>query len=93
MPALLRSEIPKYSRRHLVKQAAALVPSVTPESFTVKGRPGVRAQLLHRPTGRLEMDFVVEGDERSTHILNAVSPAWTSSLAVADYVVGQVFAR
>jgi L-2-hydroxyglutarate oxidase len=93
VPALLRSEIPKYSRRHLVKQAAALVPSVTPESFTVKGRPGVRAQLLHRPTGRLEMDFVVEGDERSTHILNAVSPAWTSSLAVADYVVGQIFAR
>ncbi len=42
---------------------------------------------MHKATGRLEMDFVVRGDERSTHVLNAVSPAWTSSLAFAQYVV------
>jgi len=93
VPGLLRSELPKYLRRHLVEQAAALVPSVTPAQFTIKGRPGVRAQLLHRSSGRLEMDFVVEGDSRSTHMLNAVSPAWTSSLAVADYVVSAILAR
>jgi (S)-2-hydroxyglutarate dehydrogenase len=34
------------------------------------------------------MDFVVRGDEHSTHVLNAVSPAWTSSLAFAEHVVG-----
>ncbi len=93
VPGLLRSELPKYSRRHLVEQAAALVPSVTPESFTIKGRPGVRAQLLHKPSGRLEMDFIVEGDARSTHVLNAVSPAWTSSLAVGAYVVDGIFSH
>jgi hypothetical protein len=86
----LRTEFPKYSRTHLVKQASALVPSVRPADFTERGKPGVRAQLLHVPTGKLEMDFVVEGDERSTHMLNAVSPAWTSSLAVADYVVAGI---
>ncbi len=93
VPGLLRSELPKYSRRHLVQQAAALVPSVTPESFSLKGRPGVRAQLLHKPSGRLEMDFVVEGDADSTHMLNAVSPAWTSSLAVGRYVVDGIFSH
>ena len=87
VPGLLRAELPKYSRSYLVKQAAALVPSVRTADFTERGKPGVRAQLLHVPSGKLEMDFVVEGDERSTHMLNAVSPAWTSSLAVADYVV------
>jgi (S)-2-hydroxyglutarate dehydrogenase len=87
VPGLLRAELPKYSRSYLVKQAAALVPSVRPADFTERGKPGVRAQLLHVPSGKLEMDFVVEGDDRSTHMLNAVSPAWTSSLAVADYVV------
>ncbi len=87
VPGLLRAELPKYSRSYLVKQAAALVPSVRPQDFTERGKPGVRAQLLHVPSGKLEMDFVVEGDSRSTHMLNAVSPAWTSSLAVADYVV------
>jgi len=90
VPGLVRTEMPKYSRKYLVSQAAALVPSVRPADFTIKGKPGVRAQLLHVPTGKLEMDFVVEGDERSTHMLNAVSPAWTSSLAVADYVVERI---
>ncbi len=35
------------------------------------------------------MDFVVERGERSLHILNAVSPAFTSSFAFAEYVVDQ----
>lgn len=87
---LVRSELPKYSRRHLVSQAAALVPSVRAADFRERGRPGVRAQLLHVPTGRLEMDFVVQPGERSTHVLNAVSPAWTSSLAMAEWIVDRV---
>ena len=85
VPALLRGELPKYSRRWLQHHARALVPSAT--GFTIRGTPGIRAQLMHKATGRLEMDFVVRGDERSTHVLNAVSPAWTSSLAFAQYVV------
>ena len=92
VPGLIRSELPKYLRRHLVGQAQALVPSIRPEDFTVKGRPGVRAQLLHVPSGKLEMDFVVRPGDRSTHVLNAVSPAWTSSLAVADHVVSGIMA-
>ena len=87
VPGLIKAELPKYLRRYLVGQASRLVPSVRSGDFATKGRVGVRAQLLHTPTGRLEMDFVVRDGERSTHVLNAVSPAWTSSLAVADYVV------
>jgi L-2-hydroxyglutarate oxidase LhgO len=84
---LMRTELPKYSRKKLLAEAARLVPAVNSQDFHQKGRPGVRAQLLHVPTGRLEMDFVVHHGVYSTHLLNAVSPAWTSSLAVADYVV------
>jgi len=87
---LLRTEFPKYVRTHLIKQARGLVPSVDPKDFTRKGKPGVRAQLFHVPTRKLEMDFVVEPGEKSTHMLNAVSPAWTSSLAVGEYVVDRI---
>lgn len=90
VPGLVRSELPKYSRRYLVAQASALVPSVRAEDFRERGRVGVRAQLLHVPTGKLEMDFVVEPGERSTHVLNAVSPAWTSSLAMAEWIVERI---
>lgn len=90
VPGLVRSEIPKYSRRHLVGQARALVPSVSTQDFRERGRVGVRAQLLHVPSGKLEMDFVVRPGERSTHVLNAVSPAWTSSLAMAEWIVERI---
>lgn len=90
VPGLLRTEFPKYIRRHLVKQTQALVPSVQVKDFKTRGKPGVRAQLLHLPTKKLEMDFVVEPGERSTHMLNAVSPAWTSALAVGEYVVERI---
>jgi (S)-2-hydroxyglutarate dehydrogenase len=84
---LIRTEMPKYSRRVLAEQAARLVPSVRAADFTERGRPGVRAQLFDTDRRRLEMDFVVLPGERSTHVLNAVSPAWTSALAVAAHVV------
>ncbi len=60
------------------------------QDSTKKGRPGIRAQLVYRRTGALEMDFVVRGEEDSTHVLNAVSPTWTSSLAFAEHVVAGV---
>ena len=83
---LIKTEMPKYSQRHLVSQAKALVPSVDPKDFKLRGKPGIRAQLLDIKNKKLEMDFVVRGDESSTHLLNAVSPAWTSALAMANHV-------
>lgn len=83
---LIKTEMPKYLQRHLVSQAKALVPSVDPKDFKQRGKPGIRAQLLDIKNKKLEMDFVVRGDENSTHLLNAVSPAWTSALAMATHV-------
>jgi L-2-hydroxyglutarate oxidase LhgO len=48
---------------------------------------GIRAQLFSKRNGKLEMDFVLEGDDKSTHILNAVSPGWTCSFSMAQHVV------
>ena len=83
---LIKTEMPKYLQHHLVSQAKALVPSVDPKDFKQRGKPGIRAQLLDIKNKKLEMDFVVRGDENSTHLLNAVSPAWTSALAMANHV-------
>jgi L-2-hydroxyglutarate oxidase LhgO len=83
---LIKTELPKYLQGNLVRQAKTLVPSVDPKDFKERGKPGIRAQLLDLKNKKLEMDFVVRGDENSTHLLNAVSPAWTSALAMANYV-------
>ena len=62
------------------------MPSVRVADFRERGKPGIRAQLLDVKNKKLEMDFVVSGDDKSTHLLNAVSPAWTSALAMAEHV-------
>jgi len=86
--ALVASEVPKYLHSRLVREAAELVPSVRPEDFKVKGRPGIRAQLFDTSRNRLEMDFVVRYGPRSTHVLNAVSPGWTTAFSMAREIVG-----
>jgi L-2-hydroxyglutarate oxidase len=84
------SEVQQLSRRVLVARAAELVPGVTPRHFDRWGAPGIRAQLMDRRTGALVMDFHYEGDDRSLHVLNAVSPALTCSLPLAELVVDRV---
>jgi L-2-hydroxyglutarate oxidase LhgO len=80
-------ELQKYSRPHLVSLASRLAHGVRREDYRRWGEPGIRAQLLNIKERKLEMDFVVEGDAGSTHILNAVSPGWTCAMPFADYVV------
>ena len=83
-------ELKKYSRPRLVKLASRLASGVEERHYKRWGRPGIRAQLLDIKSRKLEMDFVIEGDERSTHLLNAVSPGWTCSLPFASYVVDRI---
>ena len=36
------------------------------------------------------MDFVIEGDSKSLHILNAVSPAFTCAIPFANYTCDKI---
>jgi hypothetical protein len=38
------------------------------------------------------MDFVVEGDDCSVHVLNAVSPGFTCALRFAEHLVEKITA-
>lgn len=83
-------EIRKYSRTHLVNLASSLLEEVKVSNFKKWGKPGIRAQLLNIKDNTLEMDFIVEGDHQSLHVLNAVSPAFTCAFPFADYVCDQI---
>jgi (S)-2-hydroxyglutarate dehydrogenase len=76
-------EMRKYSRRHLVNLAMNMVTGVDPDKFTIWSTPGIRAQLLNKKTFALVQDFAVEGDAKSQHVLNAISPAFTCSIPFA----------
>lgn len=53
---------------------------------------GIRAQLVDN-RGIMVDDFLIRETENSTHILNAVSPGMTSSMAVAREVVDEIERR
>ena len=44
-------------------------------------------QLKHMTTKTIEMDYIVKADKNVVHVLNAVSPGWTSSIPFAHWVV------
>ena len=87
---LALEEVQKCSRTRLVALASNLAHAVRPEHYRRWGEPGIRAQLLDIKTRKLEMDFVIEGDAHSTHLLNAVSPGWTCSIPFARHTVDQI---
>lgn len=82
-----RSEPQKYLAHFLFREARKLVPELAPHDVVRSDKRGIRPQLVHWPTRQLVMDFVLLREEDSLHILNAISPAFTSSMAFAKYAV------
>jgi L-2-hydroxyglutarate oxidase len=76
------------SRRRFAASLARLVPAVRPEDI-VPTHAGVRAQAIARD-GSLVDDFLIETRDRQVHVLNAPSPAATSSLEIAKHIVAQL---
>lgn len=80
-------EMKKYRLKNMLADASSLLDGVDTMEFNQVGKPGIRAQLVERRSNTLVMDFVIEGDDKSTHVLNSVSPAWTSAIPFAQHVV------
>jgi L-2-hydroxyglutarate oxidase LhgO len=86
MGALIREELPNMFQTNLVRKSLDLVPQAEQVKAWRKKSPGIRAQLVHLPTGKLEQDFVVRKHLNSVHVLNAVSPGWTSALPFGRWI-------
>ena len=76
------------SRRRFVAAAQRYVPDLTADDV-VPGLAGIRAQAMQADGGLVD-DFRIERHGRVTALRNAPSPAATSSLAIAEHLVGQV---
>lgn len=76
------------SKRLFLRSLRRLVPDVGLDDL-IPAAAGVRAQAL-TVTGALVDDFLIVGRDRMVHVLNAPSPAATSSLAIGHHVAGLV---
>ena len=86
-------EMRKYQRSFFIAQSLKLLKRLDPARFGDYTAPGIRAQLLDLKTDKLVMDFVIEHAENSTHVLNAVSPAFTSAFSFARHIVAEASSR
>lgn len=73
------------SRRLFAQSLQRLVPEVAAQDL-VPVASGVRAQALQRD-GSLVDDFLIQQEPGMVHVLNAPSPAATSSLEIARHIV------
>lgn len=83
-------ELAKVSRSGFYREAEGLAVGFEPGDLVTGKAPGIRAQLVDTRSAELLNDFVVEPGPRSTHVLNAVSPAFTSSMPFAEHVVNEM---
>jgi len=72
------------SRKRFAAGLARLVPGITADDL-IPSKAGVRAQALSRD-GDLVDDFLILRRGRNVHVLNAPSPAATSSLEIGKHI-------
>jgi L-2-hydroxyglutarate oxidase len=76
------------SKKQFTKALQKLIPNVK-ETDLIKGGAGVRAQAMS-DTGELIQDFEIIINDNVCNVINCPSPAATSSLSIADYIIKKI---
>ena len=79
----------KYLSKFFYEDIKPMVEGLSIDDIIPSNKVGIRPQLVDWEKKELVMDFLVLKDSNSVHILNAISPAFTSAFAFAEYVVSQ----
>ena len=73
----------------LIRAAQELIPTIKPDHIELSEKVGIRSQLFNEKTRLLEDDFLCLPGPSSTHVLNAISPAFTASFSLGDLIIDQ----
>ncbi len=74
----------------MIKEAKKLIPDIKLNDIELSDKVGIRSQLFNLKKREMEDDFLLVDGYKSTHVLNAISPAFTASFSLADLVINQV---
>ena len=78
-------------REIFVKSIQKIIPDIK-SKMLIPAPSGIRAQLMN-PNGTLEQDFDIRIKGNLISVLNAPSPAATSSLSIASYIFKKLTSR
>jgi L-2-hydroxyglutarate oxidase len=84
---LAKEEFIKLFTKPLLNRTIKLSNSLSTNKQWSKYPAGIRAQIINLDTNAIEMDYIVKVDKNVVHVLNAVSPGWTSAIPFTHWVV------
>tara|TARA_A100001388_G_C28470507_1_gene357522 strand:- start:60 stop:608 length:549 start_codon:yes stop_codon:yes gene_type:complete len=87
MRKYVMDQLPLSFERYMLASARKMIPGIKKEHIKISQKVGIRAQLFDRTKKELVDDFLCINLKDSTHILNAISPAFTASFALADLII------
>lgn len=86
-------QAPLFYKPLMVRQAKKLIPEISMNDLVISEKVGIRPQLFNTKTKKLEQDFICAIASNSTHVLNAISPAFTASFELSDLIIDRSLAN
>jgi L-2-hydroxyglutarate oxidase LhgO len=84
---LAKTELLKQFESKILNSSKYLSDVISLQKDWKKHPGGIRSQIVNVETKELEMDYIVTSDKNVIHVLNAVSPGWTSALPFGRWIV------
>jgi (S)-2-hydroxyglutarate dehydrogenase len=72
---------------NFLSSVQAIAPQIKMSHIEKSPKVGIRPQLYDKKNRNLVQDFVMLDGHGSTHVVNAISPAFTASFELADYIL------
>jgi L-2-hydroxyglutarate oxidase LhgO len=79
-------DLPTSTKNGSLRDVSKIYPGVYGNKTWERVSAGIRAQLLDTTNGRFIQDFIVTSELNVIHLLNIVSPGWTSAVPFTRWV-------
>jgi L-2-hydroxyglutarate oxidase len=87
---LALQELSLLTKRGFFNQIKKMFDNINPDDLELSDQKvGIRSQIFDPQSKNLVNDFVVINQKNTTHVLNAISPAWSASFAFADHLINE----
>ena len=72
---------------YFIREAKRLIPTISSYNLKHCSKVGIRPQLFNNNSQNLEDDLICTKHFNTTHVLNAISPAFTASFELSDIII------
>ncbi len=90
LQTLALQEFSLLTKNGFFNQIKKMFSNIKPHDLELSNQKvGIRSQIFDPQSKNLVNDFVIINHKNTTHVLNAISPAWSASFAFADHLINE----